>query len=287
MTREHVLVAGCGYVGGALARRLVTDGHVVYGLCREPRGLPEGVTPLAADLTRPETLRSLPPDVDVVCFTAAAKAHADEAYRAVYVDGLRHLLGGLAASGARPRRLIFTSSTSVYGQTSGEWVDETSPCEPADFAGQRMLEAERLVRDGPLPGVVLRLGGIYGPGRTGLLEAVRRGTAAAGAGQPRYTNRIHRDDAAGAVRHLLRLDAPEDVYLGVDDDPAEFGQVVRWLADRLGAPPPPAEPPEGADRRRTRRGNKRCTNGRLRRSGYSFRYPTFREGYAMILRGEP
>lgn len=285
MTREHVLVAGCGYVGTALARRLLVDGHRVFGLSREPRGLPEGVEPVAADLRRPDTLRALPRDINVVFFTAGAGAHRDDAYRAIYVDGLRNLLDALEAGRSRPRRLFFTSSTAVYGQTGGEWVDETSPCEPEDFAGARMLEAEALALQGPLPGTVLRLGGIYGPGRTGLLDGVRAGTVVCGQGPPRYTNRIHRDDAAGALRHLLNLAQPDELYLGVDDDPAELTTVVRWLADRLGAAPP-REEHAGADRRRPRTGNKRCTNGRLRRSGFRFRYPTFREGYAMILRGE-
>jgi nucleoside-diphosphate-sugar epimerase len=286
MTREHVLVAGCGYVGTALARRLLADGHVVLGLARDPRRLPAGVIPVTADLRRPETLDALPADVDVGVFTAAAEAHDETAYRDVYVNGLRNLLDALAARGARPRRLLFTSSTSVYGQTAGEWVDESSPTDPAGFAGRLMVEAEALVRGGPVPGTVLRLGGIYGPGRTGLLDGVRAGTVSCGQGPPRYTNRIHRDDAAGALRHLMRLAAPDELYLGVDDDPAELTAVVRWLADRVGAPPPRADAP-GDDRRRgARGGNKRCTNGRLRRSGYGFRYPTFREGYAMILRGE-
>jgi nucleoside-diphosphate-sugar epimerase len=277
-----VLIAGCGYVGSALGERLTAAGHVVYGLRRSRGNLSPSIRFVAADLSDPVSLANLPRGIDWVVYAAAADASTEEAYSAAYVNGPRHLLAALSDQGQRPRRVLFTSSTSVHAQRGGEWVDETSPTEPRSFSGRCMLQGERVFRDGPFPAVVLRLGGIYGPGRTRLIDAAlgkREVTPAAG-----YTNRIHRDDAAGAIAHLLSIDSPEPVYLGVDHEPAETHTVLAWIAERLGAPPPPPASPAGAgDGLRRGTTNKRCRNDLLCASGYVFRYPTFREGYGAIL----
>jgi nucleoside-diphosphate-sugar epimerase len=273
-----VLIAGCGDVGTTLGLALARDGHTVWGLRRDPRGLSDPIRPLAADLTDPRSLAVLPPDIDRVCYTAAAAGFGEAAYRAAYVDGVRNLLGALA--GAPVRRFVFVSSTGVYGQEEGQWVDESSPTDPAGFSGRALLEGERLVGAGPVPGVVLRLGGIYGPGRTRLIDAVRRGEPCVES-PPRFTNRIHRDDCAGALRHLLGLADPAPVYLGVDHAPAPECEVMDWIADRLGVGRPPRVP--GGPGASPQRGNKRCRNDRLVASGYRFRYPTYREGYAALL----
>ena len=278
----NILIAGCGYVGTALGIRLAAAGHVVWGLRRAAEGLPPGIRHLEADLTAPQMLHALPPGLDVVFYTAAPHGSDDAAYRAIYVDGLRHLLEALARQRQSPRRVFFTSSTAVYAQTTGEWVDETSPAEPEHFTGSRVLEGERLLLAGPFQATVLRLGGIYGPGRTSLIERVRQGLAACRDGPALYTNRIHRDDCAGALHHLMTLPQPESLYIGVDHEPADYGEVLWWLADRLGAPPPRVEAAWGADTRRQRT-NKRCRNAKLVASGYVFRYPTYREGYAALL----
>jgi nucleoside-diphosphate-sugar epimerase len=278
----RILIAGCGYVGGALGQRLAAAGHEVWGIRRSPTGLPCGVRHVAADLTAPQTLRQLPPDLDVVFYTAAADGTDDAAYRAIYVDGLGYLLEALVNQRQSPRRVFFTSSTAVYAQAHGEWVDEASPTAPRHFTGRRVLEGEQLLLAGPFPATVLRLGGIYGPGRVGLIERVRQGLAACRDGAPVYVNRIHRDDCAGALHHLMTIPQPEALYIGVDHEPAEHCAVLRWLAAQLGAPPPRVEARSGAETRRQRT-NKRCRNAKLVASGYTFRYPTFREGYAALL----
>ena len=283
----RVLIAGCGYVGAALAECLVAEGHVVWGLRRDPKGLPPAVRPLAADLTDPGTLRNLPSSLELVFYTAAPDRLDDAAYRSIYVDGLLHVLDALQHQGQKPRRVFFTSSTVVYAQSGGEWVDEASATEPTHFSGMHMLEAEGLVRSGPFPATVLRLGGIYGPGRVGLIERVRRGEAVCIDGPPTYTNRIHRNDCVGALQHLMSFPQPEDLYLGVDYEPAEECVVLRWLAGRLGVPPPRVEKPGMGGAQRRRAGNKRCRNARLVASGYVFRYPTFRDGYGALLSGTP
>lgn len=281
---DRMLIAGCGDLGIALGRRLAAAGSIVWGLRRSPAVLPPPLRPIAADLTDQASLADLPADLDVVVYTASAAGPSDAAYREAYLDGLANLLAALNATGQRPRRLLFTSSTAVYAQSAGEWVDESSPTHPTHFSGRRLLEAEELLATAPIPATVVRLGGIYGPGRTRLIDAVRRGEAACEDGPPVYTNRIHRDDAAAALAHLAGLPVPEALYLGVDGDPAERCEVLRWLAARLGAPPPPVIGRTEADAGgRRQRSNKRCSNARLLATGYRFRYPTFREGYAALL----
>lgn len=284
MTRRRVLIAGCGDVGTALGIALAADGHRVWGLRRRPDGLPADIAPVAADLGRPDTLRDLPREIDALVYAAAADAFDEAAYRTAYVDGVRHVLAALAARGALLRRVLFVSSTAVYGQTAGEWVDETSATEPSGFSGRVMLEGE--VAAGTAGGAgaavaIVRLGGIYGPGRERLIEEVRAGRATLAPGAPQWTNRIHRDDAAGVLRHLLGVEHAAGVWIGVDHEPADRADVLRWLADRLGVPPPPVAP---AERRSGRpRTNKRCVNAKLLAAGYRFRYPTYREGYAAVL----
>ncbi len=277
----NLLIAGCGYVGSALARVCVERGDNVFGLRRNPVVLPSGVVAIAADLAVPRTLADLPAAIDVVVYAASPGGRDDAFYRTTYVEGLRNLIAALSAQRQAPRRTIFVSSTAVYGQTRGEWVDETSATEPDHFSGRRLLEAEAILRGSGLPGLVLRLGGIYGPRRTRLIDEVRQGRAAISAGGPRYSNRIHRDDCVGALVHLIDLAAPADCYLGVDSEPEDEAVVLRWLAGALGTSPPRVA---GADQRRTpRSGNKRCRNQRLIESGYAFRYPSYREGYTAVL----
>jgi nucleoside-diphosphate-sugar epimerase len=278
----HILIAGCGYVGTALGLRLAAAGHVVWGLRRSAEGPPSGIRCVAADLTAPETLQKLPPELDAVFYTAAPNGSDDAAYRAIYVDGLRYLLEALVQQRQSPRRVFFTSSTAVYAQSTGEWVDETSPTEPRHFSGRRVLEGEKYLLNGPFPATVMRFGGIYGPGRTSLIARVRHGLATCRDGSPLYTNRIHRDDCAGALQHLLTVSEPEAIYLGVDHEPAEHCGVLRWLAAQLGAPPPRIEASPAADTRRHRT-NKRCRNAKLVASGYVLQYPTFREGYTSLM----
>ncbi len=279
-----VLIAGCGYVGGALGQMLVADGHEVFGLKRNPENLPAGIVPLRADLSLPETLGGLPASIDYIFYTAGAARGDEESYRKSYLDGVGRLLSSLAELGEKPKRIFFTSSTSVYDQRRGEKIDESSHTAPSNYRGDIILMTERLLLADSLPGCVVRFGGIYGPGRDRLLRAVRNGEVAIQGDEPHYTNRIHRDDAAGCLRHLMGLDDEEmhDIYLAVDHEPAEEAVVLRWLADRLGVKLPTlgAGSPPGQMRRA---GSKRCINDRLIATGYRFRYPTFREGYEMVI----
>jgi nucleoside-diphosphate-sugar epimerase len=190
----------------------------------------------------------------------------------------------LASRGQSVRRLIFVSSTSVYGQSKGEWVDENSPTKPGQFSGKRLLEGERLVLGSSIGGLVVRFGGIYGRGANRLLQQVLKGSPCQES-PPLYTNRIHRDDCVEVLRHLLTLSEPEQIYLGVDSEPAAQCAVMDWLAQQLDVPVPSRSAAK-ASRGERLRTSKRCRNARLLSTGYRFRYPSFRDGYQAILAKE-
>lgn len=237
----RILIAGCGDVGIELGVRLTQAGHTVWGLRRHCDTLPSSVHAFPADLTKPETLSALPPALDVVFYTAAPSGSSADNYRATYVDGIRHLLAALETQGHTLQRFIFTSSTGVYAQEAGEWVDETSPTEPIHFSGRELLVSEQVVLNSSFPATVVRLGGIYGPGRTRLIDSVRKGTAVCTDGPPVYTNRIHRDDCMGVLQHVMKLTQPDRLYLAVDHEPADQCVVLSWLALQLDLPPPRKE----------------------------------------------
>ncbi|MDQ0754026.1 SDR family oxidoreductase [Arthrobacter sp. B3I4] len=289
-----VLLAGCGDLGTEAALRFIAAGHRVVGWRRSPGKLPPSIEGVAADLTRGE-LPLVPANTTAVVVAIAADSPSEEAYRAAYVDGLSHVLDAVAASGAPIRRILFVSSTAVYGDADGGWVDETTTPSPGGFSGRIIREAEELLyrrlNDTGISPVVLRLGGIYGPGRTRLIDQVRGGNASLPAGS-RLTNRIHRDDAAAAIVHLCTMAAePAPLYLGVDTEPAELGEVLRFLAGELGLPEP--EPAAGVRAaggtggtgggEPSRGGNKRVSSALLRGTGFDFQYPSFREGYRSVL----
>jgi nucleoside-diphosphate-sugar epimerase len=276
----RVLIVGCGYVGTALAKLLDADGHIVFGLRRRIDELPAGIRPIAGDVSNPDTLKALPAGIDAVVYAAAAGRFDEARYRAAYVEGPRNVIRALADANQPVRRFLYVSSTGVYAQENGEWVDETSPAEQTHFTGAAMLEGERLVGSAPFSSVIVRFAGIYGPGRTRIIDSVRDGSAVCPV-SPTYLNLIHRDDCAGFLRHLISLNHPCDLYLGVDSEPIERGELLRWIAGKLGLPPPPSGPVDLSVR--AARGNKRCRNRRLIESGYALRFPTYRDGYSSLL----
>jgi nucleoside-diphosphate-sugar epimerase len=277
-----ILIAGCGDLGTETGLRFVAAGHEVVGLRRRVELLPGSIVPLAADLTA--ELPPLPGDVEVVVVAPSAGGRSAAAYRAVYLDGLGRVLDGLDRAGAAPRHVLSVSSTAVYGVTDGSWVDEDTPTEPASATGEVLVAAEELLAASPFATTSLRLAGIYGPGRTRLIDQVRRGEARL-ATRPAHTNRIHRDDAAAAIVHLsTRVEQPAPCYVGVDHAPVDRNEVLRFLAAELGLPAPPAA--TDGDTGRSRGGDKRARNDRLLATGFGFRYPTYREGYRAVLAGE-
>ncbi len=278
---KTLMIAGCGDVGSRLGQQLNAAGWTVYGLRRSVALLPQGIRPVAGDLHAEACPAAWPSEpLDYLVYCAAATEHDEAGYRAAYVDGLRRVLGWLAQQGQRPKRVLFVSSSGVYGQQLGEWVDENSPAEAGSYSGRIMREAEQLLLNSDLPASVVRLSGIYGPGREWLLGQVRQGYRVASE-PPLYGNRIHADDAAGLLAFLLQADGRgvvlDDCYLGVDDEPAPLYDVVAWLREQLGV----SHWSEQSTVRRA--GSKRCSNARAKALGWQPQYPSYREGYRAIL----
>jgi nucleoside-diphosphate-sugar epimerase len=274
-----VLIAGCGDLGTEAGLRFAAAGHRVVGWRRSPGRLPKGIAGTAVDLTGP--LPAIPQGTDIVVIATAAGERTEAAYRAAYVDATANLLDALERDGATPKVVLFVSSTAVYGDFGGGWVDERSPAEPGSPTGKILREAEALLLERHPHGRVLRLSGIYGPGRTRLIDSVTSGRAVLPP-EPQWTNRIHRDDAAAAIVHLTTaVQDPAPIYIGSDEQPADLAEVLGFLAGELGLPVPPT-----GTTSTTRGGDKRCSSGLLRATGFGFSYRTYRDGYRAVLAGE-
>ncbi|RCU51060.1 SDR family NAD(P)-dependent oxidoreductase [Corallincola holothuriorum] len=279
----NILIAGCGDVGTALALRLLADGHQVTGIRRHPPQTSCALQYLALDMTQPNSLLQLTQPYDYLFFLPTPDQHTESGYRTVFVDAFTHLsqrLQQLAAQLNTPLPTIFyISSTGVYGQNQGEWVDETSTTAPTRFSGRVLLEGEALATK--LGGTIIRFSGIYGPGRERLINKARELKPIA-ATPPSYTNRIHRDDCAGVLQFLLQLSEQQHslapVYLGTDSDPAPQHQVLDFLAQAQGLAPLQTVA-AAADATQ----NKRCRNQRLLDAGYQFIYPSYRQGYQAVI----
>jgi nucleoside-diphosphate-sugar epimerase len=284
----RVVILGCGYVGLELGRQLRGD-HDVVGVRRSADGIAAiedaGFEGVQADVTDPDDLTTVP-DADALVFAASSGGRGADAAREVYVDGLRTAIEAFGERDSPPERLVYTSSTGVYGDHGGDWVDESTPLEPTTEKTEVLAEAERIARevaaDHGIDGTVARFAGLYGPDRY-RLERYLEGPVTEG-----YLNMVHREDAAGAVRYLLEADlARDEVVLVVDDEPAPKWEFADWLAAECGVSEPPKrtkaerlDDPDLAEAARRRiLTSKRCSNEYLRELGYEFAYPTYREGY--------
>jgi nucleoside-diphosphate-sugar epimerase len=276
----RILIAGCGDIGTAAGRLLAQDGHEAVGLKRRPPA-DDVIRYLQADLANAEDLLHLDTGFDLVIYILSPDERSEASYRRVFELGVANLLNAFARDGSAAR-FIFVSSSGVYGQNRGEWVDEDSATEPERVTGQIILQAERSFLNHGASNCVVRFSGIYGRGRSWLLKDVARG----GKVQyepPYYTNRIHRDDCVSVLRfianRMVEGDQLAPVYLASDDDPAPKWDVYDYLASGLGLGSPEKEIlAAGADQ------NKRCRNTRLKQLGYSFIYRSYREGYAALMR---
>jgi nucleoside-diphosphate-sugar epimerase len=269
----RILIAGCGYVGQAAADLYHAADWAVEGWTRSA----ESVATLSAkpypicevDISRRAKVAERTGTFDAVIHCASSSGGDAEMYRQVYLDGTRNLLEMFPGS-----KLLFTSSTSVYAQRDGSWVTEESEIKPTRETSQTLLETEGLVLANG--GIVARLAGIYGPGRSALLTKFVEGTAIIDAENDRFVNQVHRDDIAAALFSLLSREGQSgQIYNVVDDEPTLQGECYRWLAQRLNRPPPPI----GRSSRQRKRGdsNKRVSNAKLRRLGWTPQYPTFAE----------
>lgn len=273
---ERILLAGCGDLGLRVATLLLAQGAAVWALRRQsPAKAPQGLRWVGADLTAPHTWSSLPGGITRLVYLPAPDMRDRAAYRALFVDGFRHLLDALDAKVLK--RVLMVSSSAVYGEHDDDWVDEDTPPAPLGFNGAILREAEQMLAARAVPGVVLRLAGLYGPGRLQLIERLRAGAVRVPREAPHWANRIHVDDAAAAIVHLLGLPKPQPLYVGVDDTPLPLDELYDFLAQLVDAPAPREGPPPAGI------GSKRLSNARLRASGWAPQWPDARDGYAALL----
>jgi nucleoside-diphosphate-sugar epimerase len=296
------LILGCGYLGVRVARQWLAAGHRVFATTRDSRRAAEldahGLQPLFCDVLRPETLVVLPP-VDCVLYCVGVDRRAGRSMREVSVQGLANVLAHLGGGRGLCRKLIYISSTSVYGQTTGDWVDETSATEPLTESGRISLEAEATLRPASTKGqelgsgagwafatVILRFAGIYGPGRLLNQQAIRTGTPLA-SDPDNYLNLIHVEDGATAVLAADERGVAAAIYNVSDDEPVRRREFYAQLAQLLHAPPPrftltnsddPATS-TGASSSSKDAANRRISNRRMKEHlPVDLQFPTYREG---------
>lgn len=280
----RILIIGCGYLGIPLGQKLAAMGYEVFGLRRSGEGdevmSNSGIKPVHADISSPASLDQIQPSFEVVVNTVSSSGGTTEDYERIYFQGTKNVIRWLRNS--PPKAYLYTSSTSVYGQTDGEWVTEASAIIPNSPTSRVLVQAEqellRVRRETGFPASILRVAGIYGPGRGHLFKQYVRGEATIRDNGQSWLNMIHVEDAAGVIAHLLHQSERDEIYNVADNEPVTQIEFFRWLAERLGKSMPASAPPDPNRKRGVT--NKRVSNEKLVRSGYQFIYPTFREGYA-------
>ncbi len=276
---SSVLFVGCGDIAQRLAVLLRAD-YQLTGLRRHPDKLPDFITPLALDIGDSRAVQAVLQQAvfDYVVITLTPSERSEAGYRQVYVEGTRNLLSALQGN----PRLLFVSSTSVYAQNAGEVVNEYSPALGKGFSGRCLLETESLVIGSRFAATVVRCSGIYGAGRGRLLGRVSEGCVDV-AQAAQWTNRIHADDVARVLEHLVRRwevgEVPAPCYIASDICPVPAGDVWQWLAAQQAV----ADPLAGVDRQQLLVSGKQCSSALLQQTGFRFLYPDFRTGYAEIL----
>jgi nucleoside-diphosphate-sugar epimerase len=278
----RALILGCGYVGVPLGEKLAKLGHEVWGVRRNPAAASElaaaGIQFFQADISQPGSLDALPGDFDWIINLVSSDKGGPEQYRAAYLEGNRNLVEWARRHPAK--KIVYTSSTSVYGQADGSAVKETSPAEPAGETSQILVQAEKVLLEAApaLPTVVLRVAGIYGPDRGHLLKQYLKNEATIPGKGERYINMIQRDDLADVIIAALKSGRAGEIYNVCDDEPVQMLHFFRWLSETLGK----WMPPFGAEDETRKRGatNKKVQNRRMKAElGAQLKYPTFRQGY--------
>lgn len=278
-----ILLISCGDVATEAGLRFHAAGHQVSAWRRDSSKLPSSFTGHSVDLLKADPWPQIDPETEVVVLTPVPATRDVDGYTRGYLEVARRLAEILKASCPRLRRLIYVSSSAVLGGSEGQLVNETAPMDPARPTSQVLAETETLLAHSGLPVTILRASGIYGPGRTRLIDLVRAGSAQLPT-QSHWTNRIHRDDLAQTIVHVSSLgNKAEELYLATDSEPAQLADVYRFLAAELGEETPEyaSEPP--AQRRAA---DRRLNNARLLASGFIPRFPSYREGYRSILAGD-
>jgi nucleoside-diphosphate-sugar epimerase len=278
-----VLIAGFGDVGHRIASALQASANskgvsLTLNAIRRQTEAIEGINVLCCDMNQAITQHL--PTVDYVIFCVSADQLTEKGYQATYIDAQRHLISALTEQAINVKHYFFCSSTSVYGQTNHEWVDESSITAPTRFTGVKMLEAESVANSAPWPATSIRATGLYGPGRTRMISQVRSGKVAAA--EPKcYSNRIHVDDLAAFYAHLILEHHLNDLplaplYLASDDTPVAIHEVQEWMARKLGIKELERIPAG-------RTGSKRISNERMKSTGFQLTYPSYMDGMPKLL----
>ena len=289
-----IQIIGAGYTGTRIAQFFAAEKQKVFALTRSVEKAKsfeaQKINPIIADLIKPETLTQIPPAhfivicpaPDAVSSSSALAAqprdrgNRDEAYEAIYLKGIGNYLNAIKKH-PKPFLIVYLSSTGVWQDQSGDIFDETVAPTPVSKKAQILFEAEKQILNCGLPAAILRLSGIYGPGRN-RIEAFQK-SEWPGAGSDRWMNMIHVDDIAACLPTFFKNAKEGEVYLGTDDEPFLMSNLVHWLREKTGA-----------------KGNfsfskdlplgRRLKNTKFKDLGISLKYPTFREGYSELLRAE-
>jgi len=287
MKTSSVLIVGCGDVGIRTGLLMLEQGWRVTGVRRNTAKLPAKFTGQAANYTQPGSLdfmAQLRPDFVLATFNPADRSIAG--YKAGFQTAMSNLLAGLGPH--QPHHILMASSTRVFAEAQGGWVDEGSALTMDDPWAVEIIAAEQRLLDSGHNASVVRFAGIYGVPGGRLLSRIRRGELCPPT-PVSYTNRIHREDCAGFLAHLLQLAAAGKtllpVYLGVDDLPAPRYEVESWLAREMGLQDQLVVLPAAGDdpTRHNTAGHKRCRNSALHGSGYQLIYPDYKTGYGALL----
>jgi nucleoside-diphosphate-sugar epimerase len=277
----NVLIVGCGYVGNALASRLIEQNHQVSALRRRITSHRVSAVDYIIGDVLTHDYASFLNNRDIVYYLASPDTGSKTAYENIYVHGLSRLLEAAAVCPSPPL-VVLSSSTSLYEYNDGRWVNEQTLINPSQPKNQCIVQGEHLLQASSVPTVTIRFGGIYGPGRTPFIDRIRQGKNIA-INDQRYTNRIHLDDCVGILCHALQLGNTNPLYLATDGNPIAYNTLLFWLSTRLGIALNEASAVDGDSLHSHSRSNKRCSNELLITSGYQFKYPSYLEGYADIL----
>lgn len=279
---KNVLIAGFGDIGQRLAPLLLKQGAQVTAMRRSPMSAPDGVNVLQGDVTSSQVLLNVAQEhhIQWLYLIVTPQAYTEADYRGTYLAAAQ-AVATLVEQYQGLEHVVFVSSTSVYAQTQGEWVDESSPTIPQAHSGKVLLASEQVIEQTGI-GCNVRFSGIYGPGRNRLIQQVKDGKGSAH--KPvQFTNRIHADDCARVLAHVYAMAESGQplarCYLASDSAPVSMADVKHWIAQRLNLPRDHLQASNVA----AGRGSKRCSNQRLLDSGFAFRYPSFKEGYGELL----
>lgn len=283
LSKEQVLIVGCGDIGARFAKALSANHYEVVGLRRTPPPNTPYLRYLGCDASDSAQLSGVIRQglFDVILVSMTPGERSDAGYERAYVQTCKNLVAALEDHHHRPRLLVFISSTAVYGQQDNSCLDESSPTLPHSFSGIRLREAEQCLQESDFSCLIARFSGIYGPGRGRMIELVRQGR---GSLSPHITNRIHADDGAAALAYLVELArqgvALDEIYIVTDSAPVAMAEVSRWLAAEMKIDAF-AEAAGGQEL-----GNKACSNKRLLATGFKLRYSDYVAGYSALLAEE-